>query len=155
MAIPDRLSRKLEALPDTPGVYLWKSAAGEILYVGKAKSLRARVPRDALRELPEAQAHAAAAHQADRIDVAQMPTVATSISVRGQTVDEALLLVDRYLDEAVRARLPQVTVIHGKGTGALRRALHDFLRGHPHVHQFRLGERGEGDSGATVVTLSL
>ena len=44
MAIPDRLSRKLEALPDTPGVYLWKSAAGEILYVGKAKSLRARVP---------------------------------------------------------------------------------------------------------------
>ncbi len=44
MAIPDRLSRKLDALPDTPGVYLWKSAAGEILYVGKAKSLRARVP---------------------------------------------------------------------------------------------------------------
>jgi excinuclease ABC subunit C len=44
MAIPDRLSRKLEALPDTPGVYLWKGAAGEILYVGKAKSLRARVP---------------------------------------------------------------------------------------------------------------
>ncbi len=44
MAIPDRLSRKLEALPDTPGVYLWKSAAGEMLYVGKAKSLRARVP---------------------------------------------------------------------------------------------------------------
>ncbi len=44
MAIPDRLSRKLEALPDRPGVYLWKSAAGEILYVGKAKSLRARVP---------------------------------------------------------------------------------------------------------------
>src|SRR2546429_6900374 len=44
MAIPDRLSRTLEALPDKPGVYLWKNAAGEILYVGKAKSLRARVP---------------------------------------------------------------------------------------------------------------
>ena len=44
MAIPDHLARKLEALPDKPGVYLWKNAAGEILYVGKAKSLRARVP---------------------------------------------------------------------------------------------------------------
>ncbi len=115
-------------------------------------ALRARVPRDALREPPGAPA---AARRTDRIDLPQMPAVATSISVRGQTVDEALLAVDRYLDDAVRARLSQVTVIHGKGTGALRRALHDFLRGHPHVHQFRLGERGEGDSGVTVVTLSL
>jgi len=81
--------------------------------------------------------------------------VPPSLSVRGSTVDDALLDVDRYLDEAVRARLPQVTVIHGKGTGRLRKALHDFLRGHPHVRQFRLGERGEGDEGATVVTLAL
>jgi len=116
-------------------------------------SLRARVPRDALRELPEAPAPAA--RSVDRVEVPETPMVATSISVRGQTVDEALLAVDRYLDEAVRARLPQVTVIHGKGTGALRRALHDFLHGHPHVRQFRLGERGEGDTGATVITLSL
>jgi DNA mismatch repair protein MutS2 len=78
-----------------------------------------------------------------------------SLSVRGLTVDEALLEVDRYLDDAVRARLSQVTVVHGKGTGALRRALHDFLRSHPHVRQFRLGERGEGEAGATVVTLNL
>jgi DNA mismatch repair protein MutS2 len=81
--------------------------------------------------------------------------VATSLDVRGTTADEALLEVDRYLDEAVRARLPQVTVIHGKGTGRLRRALHDFLRGHPHVRQHRLGGRGEGDEGATVITLAL
>ncbi len=121
-------------------------------------ALRARVPKDALRELPEAPASAATAgamRSAEGVEVPQMPAVAASISVRGQTVDEALLTVDRYLDEAVRARLPQVTVIHGKGTGALRRALHDFLREHPHVGQFRLGERGEGDTGATVVTLSL
>jgi DNA mismatch repair protein MutS2 len=81
--------------------------------------------------------------------------VPLSLSVRGETVDEALLVVDRYLDEAVRAHLPQVTVIHGKGTGRLRKAIHDFLRGHPHVKHFRLGERGEGDAGATVVTLEV
>jgi DNA mismatch repair protein MutS2 len=112
--------------------------------------LRTRVPRAVLRLAPEPQRRAE-----DRVDVPVMPGVPTSLSVRGQTVDEALLVVDRYLDDAVRARMPQVTIIHGKGTGALRRALHDFLRGHPHVQQYRIGVRGEGDTGATVVTLSL
>jgi DNA mismatch repair protein MutS2 len=112
--------------------------------------LRARVPRSTLRHAP-----AVRPKPAEDVEVPELPTVPLSLSVRGQTVDEALLAVDRYLDEAVRARLPQVTVIHGKGTGALRRGLHDFLRGHPHVRQFRLGERGEGDTGATIVTLAL
>ncbi len=113
-------------------------------------AVRTRVPRSALR-----QAAAPAGRPREAIDVPIAPAVPASLSVRGSTVDEALLEVDRYLDDAVRARLPQVTVIHGKGTGRLRRALHDFLRGHPHVRQFRLGERGEGDEGATVVTLAL
>ncbi len=135
--------------------------------------LRARVPADALREppptggparpgageaaprSPSRQARAGRAQDAGGVDLPERPLVSVSISVRGQTVDEALVQVDRYLDEAVRARLPQVVVIHGKGTGALRRALHQFLRGHPHVRQFRLGERGEGDTGATVITLAL
>jgi DNA mismatch repair protein MutS2 len=68
-------------------------------------------------------------------------------------VDEAVLALDKYLDEAMLAGLPFVTVIHGKGTGTLRRALHDFLRHHPHVASFRLGGEGEGGSGATIVTL--
>lgn len=113
-------------------------------------ALRARVPKEALREAPSP-----AVRRPDAVEVPQTPAVPLSLSVRGQTVDEALLQVDRYLDEAVRARLPQVTVIHGKGTGRLRRALHEFLKDHPHVRQLRLGERGEGDEGATVVVLSI
>ena len=70
------------------------------------------------------------------------------------TVDEAILALDKYLDEAALAGLPFVTVIHGKGTGTLRRALHDFLRHHPHAASFRLGGDGEGGSGATIVTLA-
>jgi DNA mismatch repair protein MutS2 len=113
-------------------------------------AVRVRVPRSTLRRAPPVAVTPAAG-----IAVPAGPRVATSLSVRGQTVDDALLVVDRYLDDAVRARLPQVTIIHGKGTGALRRALHEFLRGHPHVRQFRLGERGEGEGGATIVTLSV
>ncbi len=119
-------------------------------------TLRTRVPIDALHEAPAVQGTPLApARPAGGAVAPGRPAVTTSLSVRGQTVDEALLVVDRYLDDAVRARLPQVTVIHGKGTGALRRAVHEFLRGHPHVRQFRLGERGEGGDGATVVTLML
>ncbi|MDR7543258.1 MAG: endonuclease MutS2 [Armatimonadota bacterium] len=113
--------------------------------------IRARVPRAALRQVSAP----AATRPAGAVEVPASPPVPLSLNVRGQTVDEALLAADRYLDEAMRAGLPQVTIVHGKGTGALRRALHDFLRGHPHVRSYRLGERGEGSSGATVVTLNL
>jgi DNA mismatch repair protein MutS2 len=113
--------------------------------------IRARVPRAVLRRAPLP----AAGPPAGAVEVPASPPVPLALDVRGQTVDEALLAADRYLDEAVRAGLSQVTIVHGKGTGALRRALHDFLRGHPHVRTYRLGERGEGESGATVVTLNL
>ncbi|HKX18466.1 MAG TPA: Smr/MutS family protein, partial [bacterium] len=66
---------------------------------------------------------------------------------------DAILELDKYLDEAALANLPFVTVIHGKGTGTLRRALHEFLTHHPHVVSFRLGGEGEGGSGATIVRL--
>ncbi len=79
--------------------------------------------------------------------------VSPSIDVRGQTVDEAIPKIDHYLDEAALTGLSSVTVIHGKGTGALRRGVHEFLATHPHVGAFRLGERGEGNSGVTIVDL--
>lgn len=79
--------------------------------------------------------------------------VKTEIDLRGQTTEEALLEVDRFLDDAVMAGLEQVTVIHGKGTGALRAAVQQHLKGHPSVKSFRLGTYGEGETGVTVVEL--
>lgn len=73
------------------------------------------------------------------------------IDIRGSMVDEAIEVVDKYLDDAYLSHLPQVYIIHGKGTGALRQGIHNFLRRSPHVKDFRLGEYGEGDSGVTVV----
>lgn len=81
--------------------------------------------------------------------------VPLSISLRGQTVDEAIPKLDKYLDDAFMAGLPHITIVHGKGTGALRKAVHEFLKTHPHVKSFRLGERGEGETGATIVELDI
>ncbi len=76
-----------------------------------------------------------------------------SLDVRGRLVDEALMEVDRYLDDAVLNGRTEVQIIHGKGTGALRKGIQDYLRHHAKVKTFRLGNYGEGDAGVTVVTL--
>ena len=80
-------------------------------------------------------------------------SAATDLDLRGQTVEEALLEVDRFLDNAVLCGLERVTVIHGKGTGTLRSAIHQHLKGHRQVKGFRLGVYGEGETGVTVVEL--
>ena len=80
-------------------------------------------------------------------------TISSTIDLRGKTVEEALLAVDQYLDSAFLANLTEVTLLHGKGTGALRTALHDYLRKHSRCQAFRLGKYGEGDAGVTIVTL--
>ncbi|MPN09214.1 Endonuclease MutS2 [bioreactor metagenome] len=68
-------------------------------------------------------------------------------------VEEATEALDKYLDDAVLTGVGLVYIIHGKGTGALRAGIQDFLKGHPHVQSFRLGQHGEGDLGVTVVDL--
>jgi DNA mismatch repair protein MutS2 len=70
------------------------------------------------------------------------------------TGDEAIPLVDKFIDSAFLAGLHRVDIIHGKGTGTLRKKVADFLAKHPHVKSFRLGEWNEGGTGATVVELS-
>ena len=73
--------------------------------------------------------------------------------IRGMMVDEAIPVVDRYLDECVLSGLHEVSVIHGKGTGALRTGIQQHLHRHPYVKSYRIGAYGEGDAGVTVVTL--
>ena len=75
------------------------------------------------------------------------------LDLRGQTVDEMLIELDRYLDTAYLAGLPFVRIIHGKGTGALRQAVRDELRGHSLVSEFRAGDQSEGGEGVTVAKL--
>ena len=78
--------------------------------------------------------------------------VSTEINLLGYTVDEAISSLDKYLDDAYIAHLPSVRVVHGKGTGALRNAVHAHLKRLKYVKEYRLGEFGEGDAGVTIVT---
>jgi DNA mismatch repair protein MutS2 len=79
--------------------------------------------------------------------------VAPELHLLGRTSEEARGLVEKYLDDAFLAGLPSVRLVHGKGSGALRRAVHDVLTGHPLVESFRTGEPREGGAGATVAAL--
>ena len=81
------------------------------------------------------------------------PEISTSLDIRGQNVEEALMEVDAFLDRASRMHLPLVTIIHGKGTGVLRSAVQQHLRRCSQVKSFRLGVYGEGENGVTIAEL--
>lgn len=83
----------------------------------------------------------------------RMISIEPQVDLRGMEVSEALLVAERYIDSAVMAKLSQVTIIHGKGTGALRTAVQQMLRKNKAVKSFRLGRYGEGETGVTVVEL--
>ena len=80
-------------------------------------------------------------------------TVSPEINLLGKTVDEAVSELDKYLDDAILSHLNTVRVVHGKGTGALRKGIHEYLRRQKHVKSYRLAEFGEGDAGVTIVEL--
>ena len=79
--------------------------------------------------------------------------VTTECDLRGQTIEEAIMNVDRFIDSALLSGIEQLTVIHGKGTGALRAAVQQHLKRHPSVRSYRLGTFGEGEAGVTIVEL--
>ena len=86
-----------------------------------------------------------------KIKMSKSASVSTEINLLGKTVDEAIMELDKYLDDAYIAHLPSVRIVHGKGTGALRKGVHNYLRHQKHVKSYRLGEFGEGDAGVTIV----
>lgn len=86
-----------------------------------------------------------------KIKMGKAAHVKTEINLLGYTVDEAISVLDKYLDDAYIAKIPQVRIVHGKGTGALRNGITAYLRGVPYIASFRLGNIGEGDAGVTIV----
>ena len=86
-----------------------------------------------------------------KIKMSKSLSVSPEINLLGKTVDEALAELDKYLDDAYLSHLNSVRIVHGKGTGALRKGIHQYLRKQKHVKSFRLGEFGEGDAGVTIV----
>lgn len=86
-----------------------------------------------------------------KIKMGKSLTVSPEINLLGKTVDEAVSELDKYLDDAILSHLNSVRVVHGKGTGALRKGIHEYLRRQKHVKSYHLAEYGEGDAGVTIV----
>lgn len=89
----------------------------------------------------------------NKMSALKSASIKTEVDIRGATVDEATAILDKYLDDATIAHLKTFSIIHGKGTGALRGGVHRYLKSQKAVKSFRLGVYGEGDAGVTVVTL--
>lgn len=87
-----------------------------------------------------------------KIKMSKSSSVSSEINLLGYTVDEAIAVLDKYLDDAYIARIPQVRIVHGKGTGALRSGITSYLHRVPYIKEFRLGQIGEGAEGVTIVT---
>ncbi len=130
------------ALPD-------KSGQVEV----QAGIIRTRVPLSNLRLIEQKVASAPRGSVKKQTASRAERSAETDLDLRGMASDEGLLEVDRFIDNAVMAGLPQITIIHGKGTGVLRTAVQQHLRRHPSVKTFRLGTFGEGESGVTIVEL--
>jgi len=91
---------------------------------------------------------------AGKVKVSKSQTTGTEINVLGMTVDEAVGEIDKYIDDAYLANLSKITIIHGKGTGALRIGIHKYLRKNSHVKTYRLGVYGEGENGVTIIEIN-
>lgn len=104
-----------------------------------------------LTEQPPNKAQNLSKTQTGKIRVSKSMTISSELNIIGKRVDEALPLVDRYIDDAYLAHLTKVTIIHGRGTGALKAAVHQHLKKLKYVKDFRVGGFGEGDHGVTIV----
>lgn len=86
-----------------------------------------------------------------RLDISKASNMSAEINVIGMTVDEAVARIDKHIDDAYLCHLPSIRIIHGKGTGALRKGIHTYLDGCPYIRTYHLAQPGEGDAGVTVV----
>jgi len=123
--------------------------------VVRAGSVKLTLAADELekRETP-AKKHGQGKGRYAKIVVSKMGSISPSIDLHGKNLDEAEMLVEKYLDNAMLARMHEVIICHGRGTGVLRDGIRRMLKGHKHVAKYRNGDFDEGGDGVTVVTLS-
>ena len=132
---------------DKDGTVIGKVKNGEVpVQVG---IIKLNVKLEDLREAQDNKSREGAV----KVEYTAANTVGLELDIRGMMVDDAKPVVDRYLYDCKRQGLSEVSIIHGKGTGALRAGIQAYLRTHPKVKSYRNGNYGEGDYGVTVVTL--
>lgn len=99
------------------------------------------------------QSHSNLTSKSGKVDISKASGMSAEINVIGMTVDEAVAKIDKYIDDAYLCHLSSIRIIHGKGTGALRKGIHAYLNGCSYIKEYHLAQPGEGDAGVTVVEL--
>lgn len=89
----------------------------------------------------------------NKISIKKSQNISAEINLLGKTVDEAIAMLEKYIDDAYLSGLHEIRIVHGKGTGLLRKGVQAYLKSNPHIKEFRLGVYGEGDTGVTIATL--
>ena len=160
--LPDAHTHPAPAAPGTAPRFICGTAEVTAVKDGaltlKAGVLQMKVKADEVRLIEEAERAATAKKQpqfAPSQRILRTASAARELDIRGMETLEAESVLDNYIDAAVMAHLETVTIIHGKGTGALRAAVHQLLKRSKQVKSFRLGRYGEGEAGVTVVAFSL
>ena len=143
---------RILSLNTTGTVHTLPTAKGELFV--HAGLLKTQVSLSDIELLPDTKETPAKSSKngGGRIRMDKAANIRQEINLIGMTVDEAMPVMNKYLDDAYLAHMSQVTIIHGRGTGALRTAVHNQLKRMKYVKSFRLGEFGEGDMGVTIVT---
>ncbi len=134
---------------DVDGELLKDPSGGDALV--QVGSMKLSVPLGVLRPARRAKSRRKEPTGAEELTSSRAQTVSPELKLIAQRVEQALENLDKYLDDAYLAGIPSARIIHGKGTGALRKAVWEFLEGHHAVESFRLGEKEEGGAGATLV----
>ena len=138
---------------DKKGTVLQLPEGNSSTVLVQAGIIKTRVPLSNLRLVTEKQAKAPRRTVTRNVTGRAEAKVSTEVDLRGQMTDEAILNVDRFIDSAILTGVELLTIIHGKGTGALRTAVQQHLKHHPNVKNYRLGTFGEGEAGVTIVEL--
>ncbi len=117
--------------------------------------MRTKVKLSDLEKIDEAEIIAPGVKKAStgKLRMEKSKAATTEINLLGMTVDEACMELDKFIDNAALAHLPSIRIVHGKGTGALRKGVQQYLRRNKHIKSFRLGEYGEGDAGVTIAEI--
>ena len=150
---PLRVGDKVYIVPYQQEGYVEETKDKKNLVAVRAGIMRAKLPEDALRLLIEKKTKKEAPRPESLIRKTVMANFSPELDVRGMYGDDAWFMVDKYLDDAVLSGMTTVRIIHGKGTGALRKVLTARFKNDPRVKEFRSGVFGEGDTGVTVVTM--
>jgi DNA mismatch repair protein MutS2 len=153
--VVDAVTTETDFAPGDNVIMIDNNSSGSIVMVDKDDKMavvefngfKFRLPYDRIKKAENAKEKKSSTAQYVKFDAE------SRIDIRGRRAEESMRMIDEFISEALMTNLERITIIHGKGTGALKHAVHEFLKYHPSIKSFKLGELVEGGAGVTIAEL--